>query len=191
MGLLKSIVAVTLTTTLASAAAGPLSAAAARTRPSIPPLTAAAKHTPPSTPPLTRSRDLWSTVDVCDPKDKPHTVGVRGSMPSDGHPKDVMFMRLQIQFLDSTTKTWTDLTKGGDSGFLKLGSGLLARQGGLSVQLAAGAGKASYTLRGYVAFQWRRAGKAIKEVTRTTSAGHTSAAGADPHGYSAATCKLS
>lgn len=140
--------------------------------------------------PFLRSRNLWATVDICNPKDKLHTVGIRGSMPSDGHPKDVMYMRLRVQFLDPTTKAWTSLSKGGDSGLQKLGSGLLARQAGLSVQLAPGAGTSSYTLRGYATFQWRRGSKVLHSATRTTSAGHTSAAGADPHGFSAATCTI-
>jgi hypothetical protein len=140
---------------------------------------------------LAHSRELWATVDVCNAKDKPHTIGIRGSMPSDGLPKDAMYMRLRVQFLDPTTKVWTSLSKGGDSGFLKLGAGLLARQGGLSVQLAPGAGTSSFTLRGYAIFQWRRGATVLQSVTRATTAGHTSAAGADPRGFSAATCKLS
>lgn len=163
MGLLKSIVLLVLAGTLSPAAG----------------------HS------LTHSRELWATVDVCNPKDKPHTIGIRGSMPSDGHPKDLMYMRLRVQFLDPTTKTWTNLGKGGDSGFLKLGSGLPARQGGVSIELAPGAGTSSYTLRGYAIFQWRRGEKVLLNTTRTTSAGHTSAAGADPKGFSTATCKLS
>ncbi len=36
---------------------------------------------------LLHSRELWATVDVCNPKDQPNTVGIRGSMPGDGMPK--------------------------------------------------------------------------------------------------------
>src|ERR1700704_3330551 len=38
------------------------------------------------------SRQLWATINVCNPKDQPDIVGVRGSMPSDGHPHDKMYM---------------------------------------------------------------------------------------------------
>lgn len=136
------------------------------------------------------SRELWATVDVCSPKDQPNTIGIRGSMPSDGHPKDVMYMRLRVQYLDATKNEWLNLSKGGDSGLLKLGSGVLARQGGLSVELAPVAGRPPFTLRGYVTFQWRRGATVLQTAARITSPGHTSLAGADPRGFSAATCKL-
>lgn len=156
----------------------------------ISPLLLAAAFAPSSAHSLLHSRELWATVDVCNPKDQPNTIGIRGSMPSDGHPKDVMYMRLRVQYLDATTKAWLNLSKGGDSGLLKLGSGALARQGGLSVELAPVAGKPAFTLRGYVTFQWRRGATVLQSATRLTTAGHTSLAGADPRGFSAATCKL-
>jgi hypothetical protein len=139
---------------------------------------------------VTHSRELWATVDVCNPKDQPGTIGIRGSMPGDGHGKDVMYMRFRVQYLDPTKKEWLDLGKGGDSGPQKLGSGALTRQGGFSVELAPLAGKPAFTLRGYVIFQWRRGATVLQSATRLTTAGHASAAGADPRGFSAATCKL-
>jgi hypothetical protein len=139
---------------------------------------------------LLHSRELWATVDVCSPKDQPNTIGVRGSMPRDGHSKDVMYMRFRVQYLDATKKEWLNLGKGGDSGLLKLGSGALTRQGGFSVELAPVAGKPAVTLRGYVIFQWRRGATVLQSATRLTTSGHTSLAGADPRGFSAATCAL-
>lgn len=147
-------------------------------------LTSAPAHSP------THSRELWATVDVCNPKDQPNTIGIRGSMPGDGHAKDVMYMRFRVQYLDTTTKKWADLGKGGDSGPLRLGSGALARQGGFSVELAPITGKPSVTLRGYVIFQWRKGATVLQRATRLTTSGHTSLAGADPRGFSAAACKL-
>jgi hypothetical protein len=81
------------------------------------------------------------------------------------------------------------MSKGGDSGELKLGSASVARQGGFSVELAPLAGT-SFTLRGYVTFQWRRGATVLQTATKLTTAGHKSQASADPRGYSAATCKL-
>jgi hypothetical protein len=140
--------------------------------------------------PLTRSRELWATVDVCSPKDQPNTIGIRGSMPGDGHPKDVMYMRFHVQYLDATTNKWLDLSQGADSGFLKVGSAQLARQAGRSFQFAPAAGKPTFTLRGDVMFQWRRGKTVLQSATVPSTAGHTSLAGSDPHGFSAATCKL-
>jgi hypothetical protein len=159
---------------------------------SIAPLMLAAAFAPATTPAhsLLHSRELWATVDVCNPKDQPNTIGIRGSMPGDGHPKDTMYMRVRVQYEDPTTKKWLYMTKGGDSGLLKLGSASLARQGGFSVELAPVAGSAAFTLRGYVTFQWRRGAKVLHSTASLTTAGHKSQASADPPGYSAATCKL-
>jgi hypothetical protein len=139
---------------------------------------------------LLHSRELWATVDVCSPKDQPNTIGVRGSMPGDGHSKDVMYMRFRVQYLDATTKRWLNLTQGADSGFTRVGSAQLARQAGRSFQFAPAAGKSAFTLRGSVTFQWRRGTTVLKTATAPTTAGHTSLAGADPRGFSAATCAL-
>jgi hypothetical protein len=141
--------------------------------------------------PLEHSRELWATVDVCSPKDQPDTIGIRGSMPGDGHAADVMYMRFRVQYQDTTTGKWIDLSQGADSGFLKVGSGALTRQAGRSFQFAPASGKSAFTLRGYVAFQWRKGTTVLESATRATSAGHTSLAGADPRGFSSATCVLS
>jgi hypothetical protein len=140
---------------------------------------------------LLSSRELWATVDVCDPSDQPDTVGVRGSMPGDDHPKDTMYMRFQLQYLEAKTGAWTDLVHGGDSGFIAVGTAKSARQGGTSFQLGAPVtGKPAYTLRGLVTFQWRHDTSILHEATRTTSAGHQGVADADPAGYSAAQCAI-
>ncbi len=141
---------------------------------------------------LLQSRELWATIDVCSPSDQPNTVGVRGSMPGDGHPKDAMYMRFQLQYLEGEAKTdtWIDLAHGGDSGFIAVGTGKTPRQGGTSFQLMPVTGKPAYTIRGLVTFQWRHGARILHEVTRTTSAAHKSVADADPAGYSAAQCML-
>jgi hypothetical protein len=157
---------------------------------SIAPLVLAAAFAPAPTHRLLHSRELWATVNVCSPSDQPNTIGIRGSMPGDGHAKDVMYMRFRIQYQDIATKQWLNLAQGADSGFLKVGSAGLARQAGRSFQLARAAGKPVYTLRGDVIFQWRRGATVLQTATIPTTAGHKSLAGADPSGYSAATCTL-
>lgn len=139
--------------------------------------------------PLYRSPQLWATVDVCNAPDQPNTLGIRGSMPSDGHRRDAMLMRFRAQYLNAATHRWTDLPKGADSGFVPVGSASSARQAGRSFQLAPAAGR-TVTLRGAVTFQWRRRGHVVHSVTRPTTAGHKSLAGADPAGFSAAACTL-
>lgn len=135
------------------------------------------------------SRQLWATVDVCNPHDQPYTVGIRGSMPGDGNAHDQLYMRFRIQYLESASKHWLYIQHGADSGLLRLGSADVARQAGRSFQFAHASGP-PFTLRGVVTFQWRHAATVLLSTYRLTSAGHKSVAGADPKGYSAATCTL-
>lgn len=144
---------------------------------------AAATHT------LLQSRELWATIDVCSPSDQPDTVGVRGSMPGDGHPDDTMYMSFQLQYLEAKSNTWVDLHDG-SSTFIEIGSAKAARQGGWSVQLKPAAGEPPDTIRGVVTFQWRHDGLVAHETTRMTQAGHKSLADADPPGYTAAECVI-
>jgi hypothetical protein len=139
---------------------------------------------------LLQSRELWATVDICNPANQPNMVGIRGSMPSDGHDKDAMYMRFQLQYLEAKGSTWVNLVHGGDSGFIAVGAAKTARQGGTSFQLMPVKGSPAYTMRGLVTFQWHHGAKVLHEVTRATSAGHHGVANADPPGYSAAECTI-
>ncbi len=136
---------------------------------------------------LLSSRELWATIDVCHPADQPHTVGIRGSMPGDGHSGDRMYMSFRLQYQDSKSKGWLDLA-GASSKFLAVGGGGSPLQGGRSFELKPG--RSSFMLRGVVEFQWRRGASVVQSTWRPTGAGHRSVAGADPSGYSAATCSL-
>lgn len=136
---------------------------------------------------LLRSPELWATIDVCNPTDQPYTVGIRGSMPGDGQARERMYMSFRLQYLNTATNRWVDLSSAASS-FVAVGSGASARQGGRSFQLVPG--KAAFTLRGVVGFQWRRGATVLLSTSRPTSAGRKSLAGADPAGFSAATCPI-
>jgi hypothetical protein len=138
---------------------------------------------------LLDSHELWATIDVCNPAKQPDTVGIRGSMPGDGHAHDRMYMSFRLQYLNAS-KQWEDLASGASSGFVAVGGGASARQGGTSFELKPVAGQPAVTLRGVVDFQWRR-GKTVEVSAATaTSSGHRSLAGAEPANYSAATCVI-
>ena len=142
---------------------------------------------------LYASRQLWATVDACNPKDHPNTIGIRGSMPSDGHPRDAMFMRFRLQYVGGPAHKWVDLPKGtgsqsADSGFLPVVAAGPTRESGRNFQLVPTPG--TFKLRGVVSFQWRRGARVVHTATRPTTAGHKSLAGADPAGFSAATCTI-
>jgi hypothetical protein len=135
-----------------------------------------------------QSRQLWATINICNPKDQPDTLGVRGSMPSDGRPRDTMYMSFRLQYVNSSTKHWADLAETKPT-IVYVGAGA-ARQGGQSFQLMPVAGRPAFTLRGLVEFQWRRGKSVLESATRPTTAPHTSLAGADPRGFSAASCQI-
>jgi hypothetical protein len=142
---------------------------------------------------LYKSRELWATIDVCSPPDQLDTVGVRGSMPGDGQAHETMYMSFRLQYEDAATGKWIDLSTGGAAAaptFVPVGAATSARQAGRSFQLVPVAGKPAFTLRGVVSFQWRRGATVVHAVSRPTTAGQLSLAGADPAGFSAATCVI-
>jgi len=175
--------------TIALAAAGTVLLASTPAAASARSVAASTHRAGTSTHTLLQSRELWATVDVCNPSDQPDTVGVRGSMPGDGHPGDTMYMSFQLQYLEAKSDTWIDLHDG-SSTFIEIGSAKAARQGGWSVQLKPVANQPAYTIRGVVTFQWRHDGHVAHETSRTTQAGHKSLADADPPDYTAAECTI-
>lgn len=137
------------------------------------------------------SPELWATVDICNASDQPDTVGIRGSMPAGPDPKAQMYMRFQIQYLVTATNTWTDLSGGGSS-WQKVGQASSVRQAGQTFHFVPTlTGEGAFTVRGEVSFQWRKGGAAALTLTRTTTSGHKSLAGADPAGFSSASCAIS
>jgi len=134
------------------------------------------------------SPELWATINVCNPKNAPYVVGVRGSMPGDGEPKDAMYMSFRLQYYEETTHKWAELGHGAASGPLSVGPASTVRQYGRSFTLAAPTH--AVKLRGVVAFEWIRGKRTVYATERVTTAGRKNVAGADPTGFSAATCSL-
>jgi hypothetical protein len=136
---------------------------------------------------LLQSRQLWATIDACNPSDQPHYVGVRGSMPGDGRTTDSMYMRFRLEYLNAATGQWANITKGPTPPFVAVGSARIARQLGRSFQVRPQPG---LTLRGVVSFQWRHGSTVLVSASRVTTAGRESLKGSDPPGFSAATCRI-
>jgi hypothetical protein len=128
----------------------------------------------------------WATVNVCDTAKHPDAIGIRASMP--GTPKHArLAMRFRVQYR-TDSGDWADVA-GADSGWRGLGAaGGDPVESGWSFTFAHSAN--AVTLRGMVRFRTRRPGSAPKVSELATTAGHRSSAGADPPGYSAATCTL-
>lgn len=140
-------------------------------------------------PPETKSP--WATVNVCDTPSYPNTVGIRASMPASGARGERMFIRFQVQFYRASDNSWHDVGPAADSGFLSVGSSKSkARQAGRNFTLEPPARGASHIVRGVVTFEWRRAGQVVRRAVKRTRAGRKKTIGADPPGFSAATCEI-
>ncbi len=137
------------------------------------------------------SKLLWATVNVCDTRAHPDTVGVRGSMPGSGVRGERMFMRFELQFLDPSDQEWESLAPGDDAGWVPVGAASYKqRQAGRNFVVPPPQ-TGSFVLRGLVSFEWRAAdGEVTLRARRTTSGGHGATAGADPQGASSSRCEL-
>ena len=135
---------------------------------------------------LARDTDTWATVNVCDTAKQPDTIGIRASMT--GVPKGVrLSMRFRVQYKDAQG-LWADV-EDADSGWRVLGvaKGVPAESGW---SFSFTRPSQPVTLRGVVRFRWRKGDTLPRTAEVVTEGGHRSSAGADPAGYSAASCEL-
>jgi hypothetical protein len=152
-------------------------------------LAAAASGAPVGPEPLGNSPDLWATVNVCDTHAHPDTLGIRASMPGSGREGEEMFMRFSVQYFGADRR-WHRAGHRGISDFIDVGSAVgRARQAGWTVRFARRTQRPQF-LRGFVTVEWRLHGKRVRRAKIYTEAGHPSSTGADPKGYSSATCRL-
>jgi hypothetical protein len=133
---------------------------------------------------------LWATVNVCDTVTHPDTIGIRGSMPGNGVRAQEMYMRFQLQYLAAEDQKWHNIGPTGDSGWIDVGSAKYQRrQTGRNFTVLPPKNGA-FTLRGAVTFEWRAGTEVVKRSRMRTTAGHGTTTGADPKGFSAATCEV-
>ena len=144
----------------------------------------------PSAQALLHSRELWATIDVCNPPKQPNTIGIRGSMPGDARAGDRMYMSFELQYLTAVNQ-WVPLSSS-TSGYVAVGGGGSVRQGGWSFTLKPSSthGNGKYTIRGLVSVRWMHGKHVIAHGQVPTTAGHKALVGADPPGYSAASCSI-
>ena len=133
-----------------------------------------------------KDSEPWATINVCDTAKQPDAIGIRASMP--GTPKGArLSMRFRVQYRDAEGE-WADV-EDADSGWRTVGVARgTAVESGWSFTFARPA--KTTVLRGVVRFRWRRGDTLPRNDEAATEAGHRSSAGADPPGYSAATCAL-
>ena len=134
---------------------------------------------------------LWSTVNVCDSKRSPDTIGIRASMPGSGRRGEKMFMRFQVQYRSKRDGLWHNFVsgQGTDSGRIKVGSAKFkSRRAGWEFPFMPDKGE-RFVLRGVVTFEWRKRGKLVRRAKKKTEKGHRTPV-AEPRRYSAATCVI-
>ena len=134
---------------------------------------------------------VWATVNICDTSAHPNEMGVRGSMPGLSR-RTSMYMRFRVQFRRSNGR-WKLLKSGPytDSGWIRVGAGRKSdHDAGFSFSFRPPTTGGAHVLRGRVQFQWRRGAKVVESARAVTAAGHPGTVGADPAGFSAATCEI-
>jgi hypothetical protein len=140
---------------------------------------------------ISESAHLWATVNVCDTEDHPDVVGIRASMPGSGR-REVLWMRFEVQYRSPDDGQWHAIDDGADSGWQRVGVSVTRRiESGWNFMFKAPGAGGEHVLRGAVSFRWTREGRTIRRLREITVGGHKSTRGADPEGYSAATCRIS
>ena len=131
-----------------------------------------------------RSKRLWATINVCDTRKHPNTIGIRGEVPALGFPATISIL-LGVDFYSKTDKRFEP----DPNATQKIKVGPVAHgihQRGVTFRFAPRAGR----LRGTATFSWTRKGKVVGSTKRITTASHHDADFGDPSGFSAATCMI-
>jgi hypothetical protein len=136
-----------------------------------------------------RLPEPWATVNVCDTAGHPDGVGVRGWMAGSGRSDVDLQMRFRLQYRRGSA--WVPV-RGADSSWIDAGAGdQRAVEAGQTFTVTPPRAGRAYVLRGLVSFRWRaRDGTVLRSTRKVTRGGHTTTAGAEPVGYSAATCTV-
>lgn len=135
---------------------------------------------------------LWATVNACDTKARPDTLGIRASMPGNGT-KQRLYMRFQAQVYDETKSGYVN--SGLPTPWINVGRALFrTTQAGYSFEFDPPPPEAEYKLRGLVSFEYRarRRGKlvVVRRGRRLTERGLEGVEGGDPRGRSDAFCVI-
>ena len=141
-----------------------------------------------------KTKNLWATVNICDTRHHPDSMGLRARMPGNGtHQR--MYVRFVAQYRDG--KRWRR-AKNTHPRWQLVGSAAYAwKEAGRTFGFEKPDPGVSYLMRGYVQFQWRkkrkhhRGWRVVRRAHRVTTGGHHGTDESDPKGYSAARCRIS
>ena len=141
-----------------------------------------------------RARDTWATVNICDTRAYPDTLGLRAEAPGNGTRQQI-WMRFRAEYYDTGRAQWRRVKGKGTSPFFRAGSARFrTRQQGYSFRLEPTVRRTTYRLRGKAQIEYRerrRDGRirVVRRLTRKTTAGRDPDF-ADPKGYSEARCTI-
>jgi len=131
-----------------------------------------------------RSKRLWATINICDTRRHPNTIGIRGQVPALGFQASIS-IAITVEFFNPDTKRFAPAPGAKKSiSINNVSQGI--QQGGVTFQFPIHSG----LLRGSAIFSWKRAGRVIGHTDRPTTGGHRDADFSDPRGYSAPTCTI-
>ncbi len=131
-----------------------------------------------------RSKQLWATINICDTRHHPNTVGIRGQMPALGFSSSIS-IAISLDFWNPQTKRFK--ADPDTKRLIQLGSPSTGvHQQGVTFKFDPHAGR----FRGNATFTWRRRGRLLGQADRVTAGGHRDADFGDPHGFSAGTCTI-
>jgi hypothetical protein len=129
------------------------------------------------------SSQLWATINICNTKAHPDTVGIRGQIPALGFAA-AMTMQVRLQYYTTATGTFKPLAHSETP----LSAGTAAsglRQEGVSFKVSPPA-----ILNATVMFSWKIGNRLLGSTTRTTRANIKRVQQGDPAGFSAASCRI-
>jgi hypothetical protein len=130
-----------------------------------------------------RSRSLWATINICDTKRYPHTLGVRGQMSDLGFPA-WLSMRIQVSYYSASQHKFIPIK---DTTLVRLGrSSRGLQQGGTRLVFTPHTG----LLNAHITFMWKRSGKLLGQTVRRSTAGHRDADFGSPPHFSAKDCQI-
>jgi hypothetical protein len=134
---------------------------------------------------------LWATVNRCDPPAKPHSMGVRASMPGDRRARR-MYMRFRVQYWSPGHGGWRPVTGAGVSPWVYAGPARVrSDQEGWTFAFEKPPPGTAFRMRGIVDFKWtRRRRRVVKRRRAVTRAGLSGVDAGDPPGTSLASCLI-
>jgi hypothetical protein len=129
------------------------------------------------------SKLLWATVNICDTKQHPNTIGIRAQMPSLPFAASLS-VKVQVDYWSTAADRF--LPDPGVSRSVPLGDQAnQITQGGANFRF-----QPPVVLSGTVTFAWKLGSKTIGHATRLTGHGYKGVQAGDPVGYSTATCRM-